>query len=328
IEVLLKLCNLDSRNARSIDDTQRSREALKCLSNCALLKDATRLWIVKHGGVPASYRLLASPVASGEAQFLVCRVLLFLTVDAPDVVEELVSLGIGPTIAKVLDENVTKFVSNDSQSGPNQISPKLVISEALKLLFNLILVETRRKEGKEEEIGAYFSGCLAPIYTIVFDIPISKPMPLSPPTNYAVQALMQFPFSAIYNSWSNYVHRRQNQIPSEALHNICANRMCDILEGTLNYLIPDGNPDNHASTSSEQNVDATIAPLVLVMRKVMAEDPGFRESFMSRLLPSERYTYEPLRQQAVELDKKKEHLRILSSQYFSFLYSLAIGKHQ
>lgn len=82
-------------------DTALSQEALKCISNCLLLKDATKAWFLENNGIDSCSRLLKTPDLSMESQFLACRILLFTTVNRPDLVKELVKLDIGNSLADV-----------------------------------------------------------------------------------------------------------------------------------------------------------------------------------------------------------------------------------
>lgn len=182
--------------------------------------------------------------------------------------------------------NVLHGETIDTTSSP--INPISVISEALKLLFNLLLVENRRDEGKEDEIGQYFSSCLPPIFDLLFVWKLHKPMPLVAPVNYAIQALMQYPYSAMRLVWKTYAKETFKPGPGEGTREIAAARLMDFVEYSLKYLIPTGDPDNLGSMAKEHNADAALAPLLLVIHKLAANDTAFADHFKLRMLPSER----------------------------------------
>lgn len=173
----------------------------------------------------------------------------------------------------------------DTTSPINQIS---VISEALKLLFNLLLVENRRDEAKDDETGQYFSSCLPPIFDLLFVWKLHKPMPLVPPVNYAIQALMQYPYSAMRLVWKTYAQDTFKPKPGQGTRELAATRLMDFVEYSLKYLIPTGDPDNLGSMAKEHTADAALAPLLLVIHKLAANDSLFLEKFKLRMLPSER----------------------------------------
>lgn len=83
-------------------------------------------------------------------------------------------------------------------------------SEALKLLFNLLLVGSRTQasdttgdsgDGKAatdegnsniNKTAEKFENCLVPIFHLIFHVPYAKPQPLVPPHSQAIHALMQY----------------------------------------------------------------------------------------------------------------------------------------
>ncbi|KAI9489414.1 guanine nucleotide exchange factor [Zychaea mexicana] len=272
-------------------DSMQSREALKCLSNCLLLQDHTKDFFVKHDGVPACFHLLKSSTLSTESQFLTCRILFFMTVSNPDVVQQLIRLDIPSVLQNVLVSNVAKLLANEPQVG--LINNASVTNEALKLLFNLMLVDLRAHVGEEEgaeEVGMKFICCLPPMLDITFNMPLAQPMPLVPPYTHALHALMQYPYSVMAKAWYSYDQVKCHHTTPEGGREMVSHRLCDMLDGALAYLIPSGDPDDLESvtTASGLNIDASLSPLILVIRVIACGEPGFVEYFKKRMLPSEK----------------------------------------
>ncbi|KAI8146754.1 guanine nucleotide exchange factor synembryn-domain-containing protein [Fennellomyces sp. T-0311] len=283
IKTLLKLGGLLSPNDQT--DTAQTREALKCLSNCILLRENTKEWVVKHDSVAACFHLLQSSTLSTESQFLTCRILFLLTVNSPDIVQHLIRLDVPVVLQNVLVSNVAKLMANESQTAP--INANSVVNEALKLLFNLMLVDIRTSND-EETVGKRFSCCLPPIYDITFNMPLVEPMPLVPPFTHAIHALMQYPYSAMSDGWYHYPKVTCHHTTPEGGREVVSHRLCDILEKALAYLIPSGDPDDlEATTVTGLNVDATLSPVLLVIRVIAMGEPGFVEYFKKHMLPSD-----------------------------------------
>ncbi|KAG2222072.1 hypothetical protein INT45_007958 [Circinella minor] len=291
IQILMKLGGLLTPS--SYTDNHSSQEALKCLSNCILLCDNTKEFVVEHDGVVACFHLLESFTLGTESQFLTCRILFFMTVNNPDIVQQLIHLHIQPVLQKVLTSNIDKLIAKEPQIGI--INNQAVTNEALKLLFNLILVDIRSANNDkeaEEAVGRRFQCCLEPILTILFTFPIQYPMPLIPPYTHALHVLMQFPYTIMRESWYANAKVRELHETLEVGRDIVSTRFCEMLEGALAYLIPSGDPDDLDTTSpsspaANYNVDATLSPLILNIRIVAAGEPHFVEYFKRHMLPSE-----------------------------------------
>ncbi|KAI9252332.1 guanine nucleotide exchange factor [Phascolomyces articulosus] len=299
IQILMKLGGLLTPGSHT--DSSQSREALKCLSNCILLRDNTKEFVVEHDGVAACFHLLESTTLSTESQFLTCRILFFMTVSNSDIVRQLIQLDVAPVIENVLQSNVSKLVAKEPQVG--LINNEAVTNEALKLLFNLMLMDLRStssddKPDADEIVGKRFQCCLQPILAIIFNLPIAEPMPLIPPYTHALHALMQYPYSVMADCWYKTPKLKNlHQTPEEG-RAIVSTRLCDMLDGALAYLIPDGDPDDldtsPSSPASKFNVDATLSPLILNIRIITGGEPGFIEFFKRRLLPSEGDRNQPV----------------------------------
>lgn len=172
------------------------------------------------------------------------------------------------------------------------ITPTSVTSEGLKLLFNLLLTESRNEESSNEEqyyeTAEHFCDCLSGIFRILFTLPLQTPLPLSPPVTHAVHAMMQFPYAVMLAGWRRTPQLLTLYTTNDEGRKMVADRMCDMLEGSLKYLIPNGDPDESTVHEKHHNIDATLSPLLLVVRSLAAGEPEFVRFFRDRMLPTER----------------------------------------
>lgn len=178
------------------------------------------------------------------------------------------------------------------------INPLTVTSEALKLLFNLLLVDSRTRGGgvrgeEEEEEGAsgsskeypqqpgVFEECLYPVFRLLFNVPFSEPQPLVPPHSQAIHALMQYPYETIARVWSKTVWAKQGEVCCIPI----ATTLVELLDRSVHTLIPHGDPDD---VNGSEQVDAILSPLLLVLRALAEGDPLISQSIAKSLLPNEK----------------------------------------
>lgn len=86
----------------SFQDMASAQEGLKCLANCILLDENTKTYLEENHGVAACGQLLQSKDLSMETQFLICRILFFMTANRSDIVFQLMDYDIAQSTAKVL----------------------------------------------------------------------------------------------------------------------------------------------------------------------------------------------------------------------------------
>ncbi|KAG2208077.1 hypothetical protein INT47_010439 [Mucor saturninus] len=291
---LLTSIAFDHDNNENIKDTTSSREALKCIANCIHLNDSVKVFLEEQDIIGLCLLLMQSDDhLSLETQFLTCRVLFFMTVNRPDLVSRLIHANISAAIAKVykvlnqnieLLENPTNLIDKDSP-----INPLTVTSEALKLLFNLLLVDSRTTRGEEGEVGSSeqnllpgtFEDCLNPVFRLLFNVPFSEPQPLVPPHSQAIHTLMQYPYETIARVWSKSPWAKQG----EACCIPIATTLVELLDRSVHTLIPHGDPDD---VNGSEQVDATLSPLLLVLRALAEGDSSLSQYMAKRLLPNEK----------------------------------------
>jgi hypothetical protein len=160
------------------------------------------------------------------------------------------------------------------------INAVTVTGEALKLLFNLMLVESRMGDSS---VAEKFEACLVPIFHILYVVPAPEPLPLSPPHSHAVHALMQYPYEITSKMWKQQKEWTRTMYSTvEEGHEFITHVFIDFLDRSLRHLIPEGDPDN----CSNAQVDAILSPLLLVIRNLADAEVSFRTIFASHMLPT------------------------------------------
>jgi hypothetical protein len=185
------------------------------------------------------------------------------------------------TKAKLIDRNVP-------------INPLTVTSEALKLLFNLLLVDSRSAKdanvanNDQDDADAeesFFESCLVPIFHLLFNVPYAEPQPLVPPHLQAIHVLMQYPYTTIAKVWKSQFEWTHKLHSEEQGHTFIATKLINILDRAIHALIPTGDPDN---TDGANQVDATLSPLLLVLRSLAEGDPELAKAIAKLMLPNEK----------------------------------------
>ncbi|KAG1102010.1 hypothetical protein G6F42_017426 [Rhizopus arrhizus] len=225
-----------------------------------------------------------------ETQFLTCRILFFLTVHRSDIVLSLIKSNAADAIAKVLCSNIASLEDPAARTTIDQtapINPLTVTSEALKLLFNLMLVGARSEDAIDTNQA--FKECLAPILRLIFHVPFAEPQPLVPPHSQAIHALMQFQYTTIAQVWSEQSEWTRQLYSKEDAddehgYKYMANTLVSVLDQSIHVLIPSGDPDHDGS----QSVDATIAPLLLVLVSLAEGNEASKKAMAKQMLPKEK----------------------------------------
>lgn len=167
------------------------------------------------------------------------------------------------------------------------INPLTVTSEALKLLFNLLLVDSRAQPENTSTTPPTqpFENCLVPVFHLLLKVPYSTPQPLVPPHSQAIHVLMQFPYPTIAKVWKSQSELFDSTIKQET-HTLIATTLVNLLDKAIHVLIPDGDPDNLNHSSPQ--VDATLSPVLLVLRSLAEGDPLLSKEIAKYLLPNEK----------------------------------------
>ncbi|KAI9478700.1 MAG: guanine nucleotide exchange factor [Benjaminiella poitrasii] len=295
IEVLIQLAGLLNQPVQ-FKPTTTACEALKCIANCIYLKEETKVYLEQANTISACQFVLQSENQLGmDFQFLLCRILFFMTVNRHDIVEQLVRSNISQSIekVKVLLDNIVQLENPVSRQAIDQRDPInafTVTSEALKLLFNLMLVKARKSNNAtidDSTASDGFKNCLVPIFHLLFGVPYAERQPLVPPHSQAIHALMQFPYTTIEQVWQSqaeWTSQLYDKKDDEHGYKFIATTFVDILDRAIHALIPQGDPDH----DDVQQVDSIIAPLLLVLVS-LAEGNSVLKSIMARsMLPGDK----------------------------------------
>ncbi|KAF9973956.1 hypothetical protein BGZ73_002768 [Actinomortierella ambigua] len=276
IKTLMYQSGLIPATANWMDSTG-SKEALKCLANALLLKPVAREIFETLGGHSICSRKLRNQSWSNETQFLLCRVLLLVTINSTTIVEDILDKNCGV-------DNVGAVLKTQLARSPDgtMFTQSMVLSEALKYIFNLMMVDpkiVREKEAnwtaeeRAEESGKRFQSLTPTLTSILTTIPLNKTTPLSPPHSHAIHVLLNCPVAAA----SLLLTRSQQALLLQVL--------IQMLDDTLKYHL---NTDEEASTdglSSGTDLDESIPPLVLVLTNIASTGEEARLAMKARMLP-------------------------------------------
>ncbi|KAG0285208.1 hypothetical protein BGZ96_010478 [Linnemannia gamsii] len=281
IRTLMYHSGLHKSMEANIDKTC-SREALKCLANALLLKPSTKPTFERLEG----HSLCSRSQLSNESQFLFSRILFLMTIDASTVVRSLIDHHLAVNNVGV----VLKTQLARSPDGTMFTQP-MVLSEALKYLFNLMMWDPKidrpeeadfTPEQKAEASGKRFQSLLPTIISIIITNPTSQPNPLEPPHSHAIHVLLNFPISA-----SALLVTRSQQATLLSV-------LLQILDDTLKHSL---NTDEEASTDGMSNgteLDEIVPPLVIVLTNIASAGGEGRKAMKARLLPDDVDRSRPL----------------------------------
>ncbi|KAF9428265.1 hypothetical protein BGZ94_002936 [Podila epigama] len=267
-------------------DTAGSKEALKCLANALLLKPTTRPIFQKLDGHSQCSLLLKRSQLSNESQFLFCRILFFVTIDTTTIVKSLID------DSHAVD-NIGVVLKTQLARSPDgtMFTQSMVLSDALKYLFNLMIVDPRCERSSDSGLsdeektmasGKRFQSLLPTIVSILTTIPPPSPNPLEPPHSHAIHVLLNFPIST-----SALLVTRSQQA---SLLNV----LVQILDDTLKHSL---NTDEEASTNGLSNgteLDETVPPLVIVLTNIASAGGEAKAALKAKLLPEDIDRSQPL----------------------------------
>ncbi|KAG0240584.1 guanine nucleotide exchange factor [Mortierella sp. GBAus27b] len=285
IRTLMYQSGLHKSTEAAIDRTS-SREALKCLANALLLKPSTRPIFERLDGHGLCSQLLKRSQLSNESQFLFCRILFLVTIDTVSIVKSLIDdHNAVDNLGVVLKTQLAR-----SPDG-TMFTQSMVLSEALKYLFNLMIVDPKiersdeagfTEEEKTQATAKRFQSLLPTIVSTLITIPLSKPNPLEPPHSHAIHVLLNYPVSTS----ALLVTRSQQATLLDVL--------TKILDETLMHSL---NTDEEASTDGLSNgtdLDEIVPPLVIVLTNIAGAGPEAKAALKARMLPDDVDRSKPL----------------------------------
>ncbi|KAF9431888.1 hypothetical protein BGZ76_011569 [Entomortierella beljakovae] len=255
-------------------------QALKTLGRAtegcdSIFTDEGFLTLIYHSGLSKTTEANIDTTASKEALKCLANALL-LKPQTRKIFERLEGHGKCSLLIKVLKTQLTR------PPDYTMFDQTMVLSEALKYLFNLMIVDPtigRSEEAlftdkeKTAASGKRFQSLLPTIVSILTTIPPPSPNPLEPPHSHAIHVLLNFPIS----SSSLLINRTQQG----DLLNVLTRMLDDTLKHSLNT-------DEEASTAGMSNgteLDEIVPPLVIVLTNIASSGKEAKAYVKSKLLP-------------------------------------------
>ncbi|KAG0023244.1 hypothetical protein BGZ82_010799 [Podila clonocystis] len=240
--------------------------------------------LMYHSGLNKATEAGIDKAGSKEALKCLANALLLKPTTRP-YFEKLEGHGQCSVLLKVLKTQLAR-----SPDG-TMFTQSMVLSEALKYLFNLMIVDPKcvrssdaglTEAEKTEATGKRFQSLLPTIVSILTTIPPSTPNPLEPPHSHAIHVLLNFPIST-----SALLVTRSQQASLLTV-------LMQILDDTLRYSL---NTDEEASTDGMSNgteLDEIVPPLVIVLTNIASAGGEAKAALKARLLPDDVDRSQPL----------------------------------
>jgi len=270
-------------------------ESMKCLANALLQNRQSQEFFDSNNGIRALLvNLKEVKNKSLQAQFLILRLIFLSTIyqentrtvmDEYNVIEDLIDL-FHPIL-----ENISESSKTFSTTIlPGEISYSIVISEILKVLFNM-MVNERKKDTDiqasamitvDEDTAKKYERFIPIIVQYFVKSEMPNP-PLSPPYTHAIHALMNFPvkgFEQFFFPDGDY-------------------SIIDVLSNILEVTIKQSNISHSMENDDSVNIngvpaDSVLPPLVILMTNLVADDVQARARLKERILPDDVDRSKPL----------------------------------
>jgi len=270
-------------------------ESMKCLANALLQNRQSQEFFDSNNGIKALLvNLKEVKNKSLQAQFLILRLIFLSTIyqestrtvmDEYNAIEDLIDLF------QPILENISESSKTFSTTIlPGEISYSIVISEILKVLFNM-MVNERRKDTDiqasamitvDEDTAKKYERFIPLIVQYFVKSEMPNP-PLSPPYTHAIHALMNFPvkgFEQFFFPDGDY-------------------SIIDVLSNILEVTIKQSNISHSMENDDSVNIngvpaDSVLPPLVILMTNIVAADEQARAKLKERILPDDVDRSKPL----------------------------------
>ncbi|KIW04185.1 uncharacterized protein PV09_04496 [Verruconis gallopava] len=244
-----------------------SREALRCLANALLLKEATRQILVDCGAAPKLAEKLKTD--STEDEFLVSRILFLLTYGTNVDFEKLIKEnGLADSVNKCISRHAKRYSSTMRLLSHSSPMDDMALNETAKLIFNITHFYP--------DLGLQFSKSIPPLVEIMRKSKIRTP-PLDPPLCAVINALINLDLA----EKSGGLLGRDALFPAlDQKGN--AEHLINILDAAIS-----------SYTSSE--LEQLAAPVITLIRKVYQIAPENVKKYMEfLLLPTDAERNKPL----------------------------------
>jgi hypothetical protein len=270
-------------------------ESMKCLSNALLQNRQSQEFFDNNNGIKSLLvNLKEVKNNSLQAQFLILRLIFLSTIyqeNTSEVMDEYNAIEDLIDLFQPILENISESSKTFSTTIlPGEISYSIVISEILKVLFNM-MVNERKKDTDiqnsalitvDEDIAKKYERFIPLIveYFVKSDMP--NP-PLSPPYTHAIHALMNFPVKGF-----------ESKFFPDGDYSII-----DVLSNILEVTIKQSNISHSMENDDSVLIngapaDSVLPPLIILMTNLVEDNTEARSKLKERILPSDFDRSKPL----------------------------------
>jgi len=270
-------------------------ESMKCLSNALLQNRQSQEFFDNNNGIKSLLvNLKEVKNNSLQAQFLILRLIFLSTIyqeNTSEVMDEYNAIEDLIDLFQPILENISESSKTFSTTIlPGEISYSIVISEILKVLFNMMVNEKKKDTDiqssasitVDEEIAKKYERFIPLIVEYFVKSNMPNP-PLSPPYTHAIHALMNFPVKGFESKF----------FPNEDYSIIDV--LSDVLEVTIKQSnISHSMENDDAALINGSPADSVLPPLIILMTNLVEDNTEARSKLKERILPSEFNRSKPL----------------------------------
>ncbi|KAK9764940.1 hypothetical protein K7432_007131 [Basidiobolus ranarum] len=269
------------------DDSVTVQESLRCLANCLLLDASTRRIFYNEGGVGFVASKILSSSLSMDSEFLFGRILFLATVSSPEAVS---TLADNAEFLSKIDSIICKCISPPSAVSSSVFSSAMIISEYLKMLFNMITnfvscTDTKNPEdddqASKQELSAKYSSLIPTLIRVVTEIPYDNSAPVSPPHSHVIHVLLNISITGLEPLWFS----QDSQEPY-----ILVTTLIEMLKGVLSNCFAE---DTHSSDDLT-SLDSFLPPFLILMSNLARENSHACSLMKESLLPENIDRSKPL----------------------------------
>ncbi|KAK9760027.1 hypothetical protein K7432_016364, partial [Basidiobolus ranarum] len=287
IGMLMRHADLLSESYR---DSAVIHESLKCLANCLLLESRTREIFHSLEGEKLLVSKFQSPSLSNDSQFLFGRILFLSTVSSPKVVNILANNG---DFLSAIDEIIGQCINSGSEVSLSEFNSVMIISEYLKMLFNMVTnyvpCSDYKDKADEDEVSKQkmslkYSSLIPILVRVITEIPFKNSAPVSPPHSHAIHVLLNMTISSLEPLW----FQQDSQEPY-----ILVLTLIEMLKSILNNCFSE---ESQSLSDLLASLDTFFPPLLILMNNIAKENLHACSLMKECLLPdnmldSLRYIY-------------------------------------
>ncbi|KAJ1966448.1 hypothetical protein GGI12_000092 [Dipsacomyces acuminosporus] len=269
-----------------------SNEALTCVANAMLLEPKCKVFFVESNGFEAVAGILSGVTGSTLTAFLCGRCLFLALISANAASHCVDDLKLQNTLSQALDGYLNVDKSKLSPKG--RFTPEQAMDELFKAAMSLTVYFQRSKhDQKQKQPGAASAGIsadvtddsLLPQHAAEFlevlkvslntlaTLPLASTGHLSSPSRQAISILLNFPTQSpesVADAW----------FPPDDKW-----RYTDCIFNTLTAVLDNATPDAGSVADMADNCQVEVAPLVLVLVRLVAENADVRERVFKAVYP-------------------------------------------